>query len=293
MHTREEKLAAFGRYLDVLDTLREKCPWDRKQTNESLRPNTIEETFELCDALMKDDKDEICKELGDVLLHVCFYARIGEEQGDFDIADVCNRSVDKLIFRHPHVYHPSQVGAPDPKPLPYGEDSEDGVQTTKVKDVEQVLDNWEQIKQKEKGGNKTVLSGVPNALPSLIKAYRIQDKARHVGFDWEQKEDVWKKVREELDELEAELKREDKERSTEELGDFLFSVINAARLYKLNPDNALEHTNQKFIRRFNYVEEHTLKQGKLLTETSLEEKDRLWEEAKTSERNVPEKKKNK
>ena len=275
MHTREEKLAAFGRYLDVLDTLREKCPWDRKQTNESLRPNTIEETFELCDALMKDDKDEICKELGDVLLHVCFYARIGEEQGDFDIADVCNRSVDKLIFRHPHVYHPSQVGAPDPKPLPYGEDSEDGVQTTKVKDVEQVLDNWEQIKQKEKGGNKTVLSGVPNALPSLIKAYRIQDKARHVGFDWEQKEDVWKKVREELDELEAELKREDKERSTEELGDFLFSVINAARLYKLNPDNALEHTNQKFIRRFNYVEEHTLKQGKLLTETSLEEKDRL------------------
>ena len=293
MHTREEKLAAFGRYLDVLDTLREKCPWDRKQTNESLRPNTIEETFELCDALMKDDKDEICKELGDVLLHVCFYARIGEEQGDFDIADVCNRSVDKLIFRHPHVYHPSQVGAPDPKPLPYGEDSEDGVQTTKVKDVEQVLDNWEQIKQKEKGGNKTVLSGVPNALPSLIKAYRIQDKARHVGFDWEQKEDVWKKVREELDELEAELKREDKERSTEELGDFLFSVINAARLYKLNPDNALEHTNQKFIRRFNYVEEHTLKQGKLLTETSLEEKDRLWEEAKTSERNVPEKTKNK
>ena len=293
MHTREEKLAAFGRYLDVLDTLREKCPWDRKQTNESLRPNTIEETFELCDALMKDDKDEICKELGDVLLHVCFYARIGEEQGDFDIADVCNRSVDKLIFRHPHVYHPSQVGAPDPKPLPYGEDSEDGVQTTKVKDVEQVLDNWEQIKQKEKGGNKTVLSGVPNALPSLIKAYRIQDKARHVGFDWEQKEDVWKKVREELDELEAELKREDKERSTEELGDFLFSVINAARLYKLNPDNALEHTNQKFIRRFNYVEEHTLKQGKLLTETSLEEKDRLWEEAKTIERNVPDKKKNK
>lgn len=288
MHTREEKLAAFGRYLDVLDTLREKCPWDRKQTNESLRPNTIEETFELCDALMKDDKDEICKELGDVLLHVCFYALIGEEQGDFDIADVCNRSVDKLIFRHPHVYHPSQVGAPDPKPLPYGENSEDGVQATKVKDVEQVLDNWEQIKQREKGGNKTVLSGVPNALPSLIKAYRIQDKARHVGFDWEQKEDVWKKVREELDELEAELKHEDKERSTEELGDFLFSVINAARLYKLNPDNALEHTNQKFIRRFNYVEEHTLKQGKLLTETSLEEKDRLWEEAKTSERNVPE-----
>lgn len=287
MHTREEKLAAFGRYLDVLDTLREKCPWDRKQTNESLRPNTIEETFELCDALIKDDKTEICKELGDVLLHVCFYALIGEEQGDFDIADVCNRSVDKLIFRHPHVYHPSQVGAPNPKPLPYGQETGDG-QETKVKDVEQVLDNWEQIKQREKGGNKTVLSGVPNALPSLIKAYRIQDKARHVGFDWEQKEDVWKKVREELDELEAELKNEDKERSTEELGDFLFSVINAARLYKLNPDNALEHTNQKFIRRFNYVEEHTIKQGKSLADTTLEEMDRLWEEAKANERKVSE-----
>ena len=287
MHTREEKLAAFGRYLDVLDTLREKCPWDRKQTNESLRPNTIEETFELCDALIKDDKTEICKELGDVLLHVCFYALIGEEQGDFDIADVCNRSVDKLIFRHPHVYHPSQVGAPNPKPLPYGQETGDG-QETKVKDVEQVLDNWERIKQREKGGNKTVLSGVPNALPSLIKAYRIQDKARHVGFDWEQKEDVWKKVREELDELEAELKHEDKERSTEELGDFLFSVINAARLYKLNPDNALEHTNQKFIRRFNYVEEHTIKQGKSLAETTLEEMDRLWEEAKVNERKVSE-----
>jgi len=287
MHTREEKLAAFGRYLDVLDTLREKCPWDRKQTNESLRPNTIEETFELCDALIKDDKTEICKELGDVLLHVCFYALIGEEQGDFDIADVCNRSVDKLIFRHPHVYHPSQVGAPNPKPLPYGQETGDG-QETKVKDVEQVLDNWEQIKQREKGGNKTVLSGVPNALPSLIKAYRIQDKAQHVGFDWEQKEDVWKKVREELDELEAELKHEDKERSTEELGDFLFSVINAARLYKLNPDNALEHTNQKFIRRFNYVEEHTIKQGKSLAETTLEEMDRLWEEAKANERKVSE-----
>ena len=287
MHTREEKLAAFGRYLDVLDTLREKCPWDRKQTNESLRPNTIEETFELCDALIKDDKTEICKELGDVLLHVCFYALIGEEQGDFDIADVCNRSVDKLIFRHPHVYHPSQVGAPNPKPLPYGQETGDG-QETKVKDVEQVLDNWEQIKQREKGGNKTVLSGVPNALPSLIKAYRLQDKARHVGFDWEQKEDVWKKVREELDELEAELKNEDKERSTEELGDFLFSVINAARLYKLNPDNALEHTNQKFIRRFNYDEEHTIKQGKSLAETTLEEMDRLWEEAKANERKVSE-----
>ena len=282
VHSREEKMAAFGRYLDVLDTLREKCPWDRKQTNESLRPNTIEEAFELCDALMKEDEAEVCKELGDVLLHICFYARIAEEQGQFDIADVCNRSVDKLIFRHPHVYHPSQVGAPNPKPLPYGEE-QGGGEYSKVKNVDQVLDNWERIKQREKDGNKTVLGGVPNTLPSLIKAYRIQDKARHVGFDWEHRDDVWAKVREELDELETELKREDKARSTEELGDFLFSVINAARLYKLNPDNALEKTNQKFIRRFNYVEEHSMKAGKPLTEMTLEEMDRLWNEAKNSE----------
>ncbi|MBQ9533145.1 MAG: nucleoside triphosphate pyrophosphohydrolase [Prevotella sp.] len=283
MHTREEKMAAFGRYLDVLDALREKCPWDRKQTNESLRPNTIEETFELADALMKDDKNEICKELGDVLLHICFYAKIGEEQEEFDIADVCNRSADKLIFRHPHVYHPSQVGAKDPKPLPYQPDESANQDQQKDITVTQVLQNWEQIKLKEKDGNKRVLSGVPNALPSLIKAYRIQDKARNVGFDWEDKQDVWAKVHEELAELEAELNREDKEKSTQELGDFLFSVINAARLYKLNPDNALEMTNQKFIRRFNYVEEHSIRIGKPLTEMTLAEMDALWEEAKAKE----------
>ncbi len=282
-HTREEKLAAFGRMLDVLDALREKCPWDRKQTNESLRPNTIEETYELCDALVKNDMHEVCKELGDVLLHVAFYARIGEEQAEFDIADVCNRLVDKLIFRHPHVYHPSQIGAPDPKPLPYGE-QQDEREFAKVKNVEQVLDNWEQIKQKEKDGNKTVLGGVPASLPSLIKAYRIQDKARHVGFDWEDKGDVWAKVREELGELETELQREDKQHSEEELGDFLFSVINAARLYKLNPDNALEKTNQKFIRRFNYIEQHSIKEGKPLTEMTLDEMDALWNEAKQQEK---------
>jgi XTP/dITP diphosphohydrolase len=287
MHTREEKMAAFGRMLDVLDTLREKCPWDKKQTNESLRPNTIEETYELCDALMKDDTDDICKELGDVLLHVGFYARIGEENLQFDIADVCNRLVDKLIFRHPHVYHPSQLGALDPKPLPYGEDLGEN-EFAGAKNVEQVLDNWEQIKQKEKNGNKSVLSGVPVTLPSLIKAYRIQDKARHVGFDWEDKQDVWAKVREELDELEAELKHEDKERSEKELGDFLFSVINAARLYHLNPDNALEETNQKFIRRFNYIEEHSIKAGKPLTEMTLAEMDALWNEAKSKENNQTE-----
>jgi len=288
-HTREEQMKAFGRYLDVLDALRENCPWDRKQTNESLRPNTIEETYELCDALMRNDQPEICKELGDVLLHICFYAKIADEKGDFDIADVCNKSADKLIFRHPHVYHPSQVGAEHPKPLPYVPESEEtrecGSEGNQIS-VEQVLDNWEQIKQKEKDGNKTVLSGVPASLPSLIKAYRIQDKARHVGFDWEEKEDVWKKVREELDELEAELRKEDKEASTKELGDFLFSVINAARLYKLNPDNALEMTNQKFIRRFGYVEQHSMKMGKPLTAMTLEEMDKLWDEAKKQEQNI-------
>jgi XTP/dITP diphosphohydrolase len=260
MHTREEKMEAFGRLLDVMDTLREKCPWDRKQTNDSLRPNTIEETYELCDALIRDDQREICKELGDVLLHVVFYGRIGEEKQQFDMADVCNKLCDKLIFRHPHVY---------------GE--------AVAKDAETVLESWEQIKLKEKEGNKSVLSGVPAALPSLIKAYRIQDKARNVGFDWEDKQDVWTKVREELDELEAELKREDKVKSEHELGDFLFAVINAARLYKLNPDNALELTNQKFIRRFNYIEEHSIKSNRPLKEMTLAEMDALWNEAKAQE----------
>ena len=254
-------MEAFGRLLDVMDRLREECPWDRKQTNDSLRPNTIEETYELCDALIRDDQREICKELGDVLLHVVFYGRIGEEKQQFDIADVCNKLCDKLIFRHPHVY---------------GE--------AVAKDAEAVLESWEQIKLKEKDGNKTVLSGVPAALPSLIKAYRVQDKARNVGFDWEDKQDVWGKVREELGELEAELRKEDKENSTRELGDFLFSVINAARLYKLNPDNALEMTNQKFIRRFNYIEQHSIRAGKPLTEMTLAEMDALWNEAKEKEK---------
>jgi len=262
LHTREEKLEAFGRLLDVMDRLREECPWDRKQTNESLRPNTIEETYELCDALIRDDQHEICKELGDVLLHVVFYGRIGEEKQQFDIADVCNKLCDKLIFRHPHVYG-----------------------DTVAKTAEQVLESWEQIKLKEKDGNKSVLSGVPEALPSLIKAYRIQDKARNVGFDWEDRQDVWKKVREELGELEVELNKEDKERSTAELGDFLFSVINAARLYKLNPDNALEKTNRKFIDRFNYIEAHSIKIGKPLKDMTLEEMDQLWNEAKQQEKN--------
>ena len=280
MHTKEQKMAAFGRLLDVLDTLRENCPWDKKQTNESLRANTIEETFELADALMKDDEANICKELGDVLLHVCFYARIGDEKGQFDIADVCDKLTDKLIFRHPHVYHPSQVGKAEPRPLPYVPDEAagneaDGMQNAKT--------SQQVIELKEKDGNKSVLSGVPDALPSLIKAYRIQDKARNVGFDWEDKGDVWAKVREELGELEEELRRGDKERSKEELGDFLFSVINAARLYHINPDTALEITNNKFIRRFNYIEQHSIKVGKPLTEMTLEEMDKLWLEAKKNE----------
>ena len=274
MHSREEKLEAFGRLLDVLERLRKECPWDRKQTNESLRPNTIEETFELCDALLKNDKKNICKELGDVIMHVIFYAKIGDETGDFDIADVCNKEADKLIFRHPHVYgeaeslkHSHLAQAADGKEL----------------SSKQVLENWEQIKMREKDGNKSVLSGVPEALPTIIKAYRIQEKARNVGFDWEDRGDVWAKVREELGELEAELKKDDKERATKELGDFLFSVINAARLYKLNPDNALEYTNQKFIRRFNYIEDRSIKIGKPLTEMTLGEMDKLWNEAKEKE----------
>lgn len=283
MHTKEEKMQAFGRFLDVLDALRANCPWDKKQTNESLRPNTIEETYELCDALIKNDIPDICKELGDVLLHICFYAKIAEEKSQFDMADVCNALTKKMITRHPHVYHPSQIDAEDPKPLPYvPEDAEAGKQT-KVSTVTQVLENWEQIKLKEKDGNERVLSGVPEALPSLIKAYRIQDKARNVGFDWEDKQDVWKKVREELGELEEELSHEDKDRSTEELGDFLFSVINAARLYKLNPDNALEKTNRKFIKRFNYIEDHSIMIGKPLKDMTLEEMDALWNEAKKNE----------
>ena len=284
-HTREEKMAAFGRMLDVLDALREKCPWDKKQTNESLRPNTIEETYELCDALIKNDIPDICKELGDVLLHICFYAKIAEEKEQFDMADVCNALTRKMITRHPHVYHPSQIDAEDPKPLPYVPEAESSGERVEVKTVSQVLENWEQIKLKEKDGNESVLSGVPEALPSLIKAYRIQDKARNVGFDWEDRRDVWKKVHEELAELEVELEKADKEHSTEELGDFLFSVINAARLYKLNPDNALEKTNRKFIDRFNYIEAHSIKIGKPLKDMTLEEMDRLWEEAKKESNN--------
>lgn len=257
MHTREEKVQAFGELLDVLDTLRVKCPWDRKQTNESLRPNTVEEVYELVDALMNDDNKNICKELGDVLLHVAFYAKIGEEKEAFDIADVCTKLTDKLKFRHPHIY--GDVVAETP---------------------EQVSQNWEKIKLKEKDGNKSVLSGVPSALPAMIKANRIQEKARNVGFDWEKREDVWAKVREEVGEVEAEMRNNNQTNLDAEFGDLLFSVINAARLYGVNPENALEHTNRKFITRFNYVESKAKEAGKNLADMALAEMDQLWNEAK-------------
>ena len=275
------------------DRLRIQCPWDRKQTFESLRPNTIEETFELCDALMKRDYKNIKKELGDVLEHVMFYSIIGREDEEFDICDVCNQEADKLMFRHPFINWREEgnwtVANPDMCINEAGqvvyketqqEEPDDASRPSTALAVEKT---WEQIKQQEKDGNERVLSGVPDALPSLIKAYRIQDKARNVGFDWKEKEDVWDKVYEELEELKAELAKDDKENSTRELGDFLFSVINAARLYKLNPDNALEMTNQKFIRRFNYVEDHSVKQGKSLKDMTLEEMDKLWDEAKRQE----------
>ena len=274
MHTREEKLAAFGRLLDIMDDLREKCPWDRKQTFDSLRQNTIEETYELATAISRHDMNEISKELGDVLLHVVFYTKMGSETGEFDIADVCNRLCDKLIFRHPHVYNVQG----------------DNVQGTKVSNAEEVSHLWEQVKLKEKGGNKTVLGGIPDSLPSLVKAYRIQDKVANVGFDWEKKEDVWAKVKEDIAEFEAEMRNlspalssREGDRMEAEFGDLMFSLINAARLYKIRPDNALEHTNLKFIRRFNYIEARAKEQGRDLKDMTLAEMDALWDEAKANE----------
>ena len=255
--TRSEKLEAFGRLLDIMDELRVKCPWDRKQTNESLRTNTIEETYELCEALMRDDEVNIKKELGDLLLHIVFYAKIGDEKGEFDIKDVCDSLCDKLIFRHPHVFG-----------------------TTEADTAGKVEQNWEQLKLKEKGGNKTVLGGVPASLPSIVKAHRIQDKARNIGFDWEEREQVWDKVNEEFNELKAEINNMDADKMEAEFGDLFFSLINAARLYKINPDNALERTNLKFIRRFNYLEEKTKEQGRSLKEMTLAEMDEIWNEAK-------------
>lgn len=257
----KKKLEAFKRLLNIMDELRAKCPWDKKQTFDSLRANTIEETYELCDAIMKKDTKEIKKELGDVLLHIVFYSKIASETNDFDIADVCNSLCDKLIFRHPHVF---------------GEGN--------AKSAGEVEQSWEQIKQKEKDGNKSVLAGVPDALPALIKCYRIQDKARNVGFDWKEKEDIWHKVEEELNEFKDEVHAMNQEKMEEEFGDLLFSMINAARLYKINPENALERCNRKFIRRFNHIEKRTKEENKELSQLSLEEMDAYWDEAKRIER---------
>ncbi len=269
MKSRQEKLEAFGRILDILDELRVKCPWDRKQTSESLRPQTIEEVYELSAAIVGGAEKDLAKELGDVLLHVLFYAKIGEEKGQYDIADVINFLCDKLIYRHPHVFSSTQVSG-----------------------TEEVIRNWEMLKTKEKDGNKRVLSGVPDSLPTLLKAYRMQDKARGVGFDWEEKSQVWDKVKEELAEFQADLtaveaagtqdeKKMAFDKAEQELGDYLFAVVNAARLYGLNPDTALERTCDKFKRRFTYLEEHTIRQGCKLSDMTLEQMDEIWEEAKS------------
>ena len=268
----DKKREAFARALGVMQTLRSDCPWDAKQDNESIRQNTIEETYELAEALIKGDAKEIQKECGDVLEQILFYAMFGEEKGQFDIGDVCNAMCDKLVFRHPHVFNPdgsliSEVGA------------RNGVE---VDNADEVSKLWEVVKQKEKDGNKTILSGIPSSLPSLVKAYRIQDKARNAGFDLERREDVWEKVKEEIGEFQAEVNNMDKEKMEAEFGDLLFSLINAARLYKIKPDNALEHTNQKFIRRFTYVETKAREQGKMLNDMTLAEMDALWNEAKES-----------
>ena len=272
-HTRQEKLEAFGRVLDVLDTLRVKCPWDAKQTNESLRPNTMEEVCELCEALTNEDDAEIRKELGDVLLHVIFYSKIGEEKGAFDIVTVCDSLAEKLIFRHPHVYGHVEADT-----------------------AHQVEMNWEQLKLKEKDGNRSILAGVPATLPALNKAYRIQEKAANAGFDWEEPVQVWDKVREEIAEFSAEAEKvrrleasdapeEEKQKAREgaeaEMGDVFFSMVNAARLYDIIPENALEKTNKKFIRRFNYIEQCVRQEGRKLKDLTLDEMEALWQEAKS------------
>lgn len=254
-----EKKEAFGRLLKIMDELREKCPWDRKQTNESLRTLTIEETYELADAIIENSDEAIKKELGDLLLHIVFYAKIGEEKGTFTIEDVIESLIEKLIYRHPHIF---------------GE--------TKVKNATEVEQNWEQLKLKEKNGNRSVLAGVPKSLPAMVKANRIQDKARGVGFDWEHRDQVWEKVQEELAELKDEMLKGRQDAIEDEFGDLFFSLINAARLYGVNPENALERTNHKFIKRFNYLEQKTIKQGINLKDLTLAQMDEIWNEAKTA-----------
>lgn len=255
MNTKEQKLQAFSRLLDIMDDLREKCPWDKKQTLQSLRYLTIEETYELGDAILENDMQEIKKELGDILLHIVFYSKIGSETGDFDIADVANGICEKLIHRHPHIYG-----------------------DVKVENEEDVKRNWENLKLKE--GRKSVLEGVPSSLPAMVKANRIQEKVKAVGFDWEEPQQVWEKVQEELGELQAEVKTGNQEKINQEFGDVLFSMINYARFLKVNPEDALEQTNKKFIKRFKYLEEKSNEIGKPLSEMTLAEMDVYWNEAK-------------
>jgi XTP/dITP diphosphohydrolase len=263
--SRERAVKSFEKLLDIMDRLRAECPWDKEQTTESLRPLTIEETYELSDAILAGDTLNISKELGDMLLHIVFYAKIGEEEGNFDIENVIEGLCEKLIYRHPHVFSEREVSG-----------------------TKEVIQNWESLKSKEKNGNKSLLSGVPASLPALIKAYRIQDKARAVGFDWEERSQVWNKVREEITEFENEVEISQSQgaeggyggRSEEEFGDLLFSLVNAARLYNINPDTALEMTNKKFIKRFSYLEQQAKLQGRILKEMTLEEMDAIWEEAK-------------
>lgn len=255
MNSRQQQLDSFNRLLDIMDDLREKCPWDKKQTFESLRHLTIEETYELGDAILDNNLQEIKKELGDVLLHIVFYAKIGSETKDFDIADVCNEICDKLIHRHPHIYS-----------------------DTVVADEEEVKQNWEKLKLKE--GRKSVLEGVPKGLPALVKASRIQDKVKAVGFDWEESHHVWDKVQEELQELQVEVAAENQDKMEAEFGDVLFSMINYARFLNINPEDALERTNKKFIKRFQYLESKAGEIGKPLMDMTLGEMDIFWEEAK-------------
>lgn len=256
----DKRLKAFERLLNIMDDLRVQCPWDSKQTLDSLRTLTIEEVYELSDAIMNKDMQEIKKELGDLMLHLVFYSKIGSETNDFDVSDVLNAISDKLVYRHPHIYSDVQV-----------------------KNSDEVAENWEELKLKEKGGNGCVLCGLPNGLPAMIKANRIQEKARGVGFDWDKKEQVWDKVAEELGELKDEVEANDLDKMEAEFGDMLFSVINAARLYGINPETALERTNRKFISRFNYLESKTIKKGKSLKNMSLAEMEAIWQEAKQFE----------
>lgn len=253
----DKRLAAFERLLNIMDELREKCPWDKEQTTESLKTMTIEEVYELADAIDRKDSSDIKKELGDLMLHIVFYSKIGQEKGDFNIEDVLTGITEKLIYRHPHVF--SNVKADNP---------------------DEVSKNWEELKLKEKDGNSTVLGGIPASLPALVKANRIQQKARGVGFDWDVREQVWDKITEELNELKYEVEANDQDKMEAEFGDTLFSIINAARLYGINPENALERTNRKFIQRFNYLESQTIKKGRSLKDMSLAEMEEIWQEAK-------------